>query len=46
MHGGIGPDLLKISSLLKFNRPADIPISGIVCDLLWADPAEGQRGFK
>lgn len=38
MHGGIGPELTKISSLMKVNRPTDIPTSGMVCDLLWSDP--------
>lgn len=46
MHGGIGPDLTRISSLMKVNRPTDIPVSGIVCDLLWSDPADNQKGFS
>jgi serine/threonine-protein phosphatase PP1 catalytic subunit len=45
MHGGIGPELKKISQLLKVNRPLDIPVTGIVSDLLWSDPAENQKGF-
>lgn len=39
MHGGIGPDLNKISDLIKVNRPMDMPVKGIVTDLLWSDPA-------
>lgn len=39
MHGGIGPELTKISQLLKVNRPIEIQATGIVCDLLWSDPA-------
>ncbi len=39
MHGGIGPELNKISQLLKVTRPLDIPVTGIVSDLLWSDPA-------
>ncbi len=46
MHGGIGPDLIKISNLMKVNRPTDIPVSGMVCDLLWSDPADNQKGFS
>lgn len=45
MHGGIGPDLNKITELLKFNRPMDMPVKGIVTDLLWSDPAENLKGF-
>lgn len=25
MHGGIGPNITKISSIMKVNRPTDIP---------------------
>jgi hypothetical protein len=46
MHGGIGPNLKKISSLLKVNRPLEISTNGVVCDLLWSDPADNQKGFK
>lgn len=46
MHGGIGPELTKISQLLKVNRPLDMPVKGIVTDLLWSDPAESQKGFS
>lgn len=38
MHGGIGPDLKNFKSLLKINRPLEIPSQGLVCDLLWSDP--------
>ena len=46
MHGGIGPYLSKISNLMKVNRPTDIPVAGMVCDLLWSDPADNQKGFS
>ena len=46
MHGGIGPDLKKISSILKINRPLEIPTNGPVCDLLWSDPDLTQKGFR
>jgi len=46
MHGGIGPELTKISQLMKVNRPLDMPVKGIVTDLLWSDPAESQKGFS
>ena len=39
MHGGIGPDLVKYNKILNMNRPTEIPNSGVLCDILWADPA-------
>ncbi len=39
MHGGIGPELTKISMLMKVSRPLEIPSSGGVSHLLWSDPA-------
>jgi serine/threonine-protein phosphatase PP1 catalytic subunit len=46
MHGGIGPDLKKISNIFKINRPLEIPTHGLVCDLLWSDPDLNQKGFR
>jgi serine/threonine-protein phosphatase PP1 catalytic subunit len=45
MHGGISPELSKIKKILSLNRPTDIPSQGMLCDLLWADPVEEQRGW-
>jgi serine/threonine-protein phosphatase PP1 catalytic subunit len=45
MHGGISPELSKIKKLHSLNRPTDIPSQGMLCDLLWADPVEEQRGW-
>lgn len=28
-----------------YARPADIPDSGFLCDLLWSDPSEAQGHF-
>lgn len=38
--------MTKISQLMKVNRPLDMPVKGIVADLLWSDPAETQKGFS
>lgn len=38
MHGGISPDLVKLDQINQINRFQEIPLDGIFCDLLWADP--------
>lgn len=40
MHGGISPELKKIENINKADRHKEPPLSGLVCDLLWADPIE------
>ena len=44
MHGGISPELNKIKKIMTLNRPTDIPNQGLLCDILWSDPAE-VKGF-
>ncbi|KNH07854.1 serine/threonine-protein phosphatase PP1 [Perkinsela sp. CCAP 1560/4] len=46
MHGGISPELSAPSDIDEIPRPIDIPDSGIVCDVLWADPQEGTTGWR
>lgn len=38
MHGGISPELKKLDQIDKINRFQEVPLDGIFCDLLWADP--------
>ena len=38
MHGGISPHLKHFDQIRDIKRPTDIPDSGLVTDLLWADP--------
>ncbi|KYB27757.1 serine/threonine-protein phosphatase PP1-alpha [Tribolium castaneum] len=51
-HGGISPDLLHIGQIRNIQRPCDVPSSGLLCDLLWADPIplmgwhENDRGVS
>jgi len=46
MHGGLSPDLHRVSQIEEIERPQKIPESGIMCDLLWADPEKGISGFS
>lgn len=40
MHGGLSPDLQSLEQISRILRPTDVPDSGLICDLLWADPSE------
>ncbi|CAD7927783.1 unnamed protein product, partial [Amoebophrya sp. A25] len=39
MHGGISPRLHDIREINDIVRPCGVPDNGLLCDLLWADPA-------
>lgn len=43
MHGGISPELHKIEQINQLNRFQEIPLDGIFCDLLWADPMDDEN---
>ena len=45
MHGGLSPELRAFSQLKKIQRPTDVPDSGLLCDLLWADPDKDTVGW-
>lgn len=38
MHGGLSPELKSLEQIKRIARPTDVPDSGLLCDLLWADP--------
>jgi serine/threonine-protein phosphatase 2B catalytic subunit len=40
IHGGISPEMNTLDDLKKVNRFREPPTSGILCDILWADPLE------
>lgn len=46
MHGGISPQFSDIDEINKINRFIEPPLSGLLCDLLWADPCEDHIASK
>ena len=46
MHGGLSPDLQNFNQIQKLKRPLEIPEKGIMCDLLWSDPASNYQYTK
>lgn len=40
MHGGISPSMNDLEDINKVNRFIEPPLSGLLCDLLWADPCD------
>lgn len=42
MHGGISPYITDVDDINKVNRFIEPPLSGLLCDLLWADPCDDK----
>jgi serine/threonine-protein phosphatase 2B catalytic subunit len=40
MHGGISPQMTTIEEMNKLDRFQEPGLSGLLCDLLWADPVD------
>ena len=45
MHGGLSPEMKKISDLDKIFRPIEVPDTGMLCDLVWSDPDKNAKGW-
>eukprot|EP01105_Mastigella_eilhardi_P024535 TRINITY_DN641_c2_g1_i5.p1 TRINITY_DN641_c2_g1~~TRINITY_DN641_c2_g1_i5.p1 ORF type:complete len:348 (-),score=87.63 TRINITY_DN641_c2_g1_i5:136-1179(-) len=45
MHGGLSPDLKTMEQIKRIMRPTDVPDTGLLCDLLWADPDKDKQGW-
>ena len=46
LHGGLSPNLSKIENLNSLKRFGDVPIEGVISDLLWSDPEPEVTGFE
>jgi serine/threonine-protein phosphatase 2B catalytic subunit len=40
MHGGVSPNMKTLEEINKVNRFQEVPLEGLLCDLLWSDPIE------
>ena len=38
VHAGISPKLQSLSAIKQIKRPTDIPLKGLLTDLVWSDP--------
>jgi serine/threonine-protein phosphatase PP1 catalytic subunit len=45
VHGGLSPEFNKPSQMNAIKRPTDVPDTGLLCDLLWADPDRDIAGW-
>ena len=45
MHGGLSPELKSLDQIKHISRPTDVPDTGLLCDLLWADPDKDVNGW-
>ena len=43
MHGGISSELNMIDEINAVNRFQEIPLDGLFCDFLWADPIKDEN---
>lgn len=46
VHGGISKDLHKVEQIAAQKKPNDIPLTGIIADMLWSDPIDKVDTFQ
>jgi diadenosine tetraphosphatase ApaH/serine/threonine PP2A family protein phosphatase len=45
VHGGISRCAMTLGEIGRINRFVEIPVTGALCDLVWADPANDENWF-
>lgn len=45
VHAGLSPELQSLEQLRQIKRPTQIPDTGLLCDLVWADPDPDIKGW-
>ncbi|KRZ18400.1 Serine/threonine-protein phosphatase PP1-alpha catalytic subunit [Trichinella zimbabwensis] len=46
MHGGLSKDLESFDQIRSIERPVEIPLQGLLADLLWSDPDRNIKGWE
>jgi serine/threonine-protein phosphatase 2B catalytic subunit len=46
MHGGVSPNMKSIAEINKVNRFQEVPLEGLLCDILWSDPIDDEMADK
>lgn len=46
MHGGISPELQRVEEINSIDRFEEIPLDGVFCDLVWADPMDDDLAMQ
>jgi serine/threonine-protein phosphatase PP1 catalytic subunit len=45
IHGGLSPEMNSLQQIRTVVRPTEVPDTGLLCDLLWADPDQDIVGW-
>ena len=45
IHGGLSPTIDTIDEIRNIDRKQEVPHDVAMCDLLWSDPDQDQKGF-
>ena len=45
VHGGLSPELTNLRQIQNIVRPTDVPDTGLLCDIIWADPDKEIDGW-
>ena len=40
MHGGVSPTMKTLGEINKMDRFQEVPIQGLLCDIVWSDPID------